>query len=124
MHNNTSVTLILGASTNPDRYSFIAARRLLAAGHNIAMVGKSGGELAGIPILKDIKEITAPVDTITMYLNRLHQVGYYDSIIRLAPRRIIFNPGSENADLERIASENNIEVLNACTLVLLSTNSY
>ncbi|MEZ5174335.1 MAG: CoA-binding protein [Bacteroidia bacterium] len=124
MHNSSSITLILGASTNPDRYSFIAARRLLAAGHEIAMVGKSGGEIAGNPILKDVEEITNQVDTITLYLNPAHQVPYYDAIIRLSPRRIIFNPGTENPELERMAAKNNIEILNACTLVLLSTNSY
>jgi len=116
-------TLVLGASTNPTRYSNIAANRLQQNGHEIVLIGNKKGQIAteeiliGQPVLHDI-------DTITIYLNPIHQAQYYDYILSLQPKRIIFNPGSENAELMHLAKENGIEVEAACTLVLLSTQSY
>ncbi len=116
-------TLILGASTNPSRYANLAAYRLVAHGHPIINVGLKLGEVAGVPIEKP-ELIHTDLDTITLYLGPQNQPEYYDYIINSKPKRIIFNPGTENTDLEKLAEENGIETLEACTLVMLSTGQY
>lgn len=116
-------TVVLGASDNPDRYSYLAIRRLRAHDHPVVAVGKKTGQVAGVDINKD-HVVSADVDTITLYLNPKNQVEYYDYILNLRPKRIIFNPGTENEDLIRMAKENNIQPVIACTLVMLSTGQY
>lgn len=116
-------TLILGATTNPTRYAYLAANRLVAYGHQIINVGIKSGEVAGQPLEKPI-HIYNDIDTITLYLGPQNQTEYYNYILQTKPKRIIFNPGTENAELESLAIQNGIEVLEACTLVLLSTNQY
>ncbi|WP_276362276.1 CoA-binding protein [Daejeonella sp. H1SJ63] len=116
-------TLILGASTNPSRYANLAAHRLVAYGHPIINVGIKQGEVAGVPIEKP-EQIHTDLDTITLYLGPQNQPEYYDYIIKSKPRRIIFNPGAENPELESLAEKNGIETTEACTLVLLSTGQY
>ncbi|MDM1295523.1 CoA-binding protein [Sphingobacterium sp. N143] len=116
-------TLILGASTNPSRYSNKAANMLQKHGHDIVNIGLSGGEVAGVPI--EVKgKIYSDIDTITMYLSEQNQKNYYDYILATRPKRIIFNPGAENSELEQLAMENGIETERACTLVLLSTGQF
>lgn len=116
-------TLVLGASSNPARYSYLATQRLRAHGHPVVAIGKRIGTIGDVPIEKD--HITAEgIDTITLYLNPTNQVEYYDYILELQPRRIIFNPGTENEDLARKAKENNIEPVYGCTLVMLSIGNY
>jgi predicted CoA-binding protein len=116
-------TLILGASTNPDRYSNIAAHRLIENGHPIINVGLKLGEVAGIFI--ELPEIVhTDIDTITLYLGPANQIPYYTYILNTKPKRIIFNPGTENIELESLAQEQGIETTEACTLVLLSTGQY
>lgn len=116
-------TLILGASTNPDRYSNIAAHRLVEHGHPIINVGVKHGEVAGVAIeLPDI--LHDDIDTITLYLGPANQVPYYEYILKSNPKRLIFNPGTENPELETLAEEHGIETTEACTLVLLSTGQY
>ncbi|MBK6264670.1 CoA-binding protein [Marivirga sp. S37H4] len=118
-------TLIVGATNNPSRYAYLAAERLTRAGHEIVPIGIKKGEVLGHEIL-DIK--TAPVlkdiDTITMYIGPQHQPEYYDYLIGLAPKRIIFNPGTENPELAVKASGNGIETENSCTLVMLGSGVY
>jgi predicted CoA-binding protein len=116
-------TLVLGASENPDRYSYLAIRRLRAHDHPVVAVGKKTGQVAGVDISKD-HVVSPDVDTVTLYLNPKNQVEYYDYIMNLRPKRIIFNPGTENEDLIRMAKENNIQPVIACTLVMLSTGQY
>ena len=116
-------TLVLGASTNPSRYSNIATRRLLDAGHEIVLVGIKPGKIEGIDILTE-KEKVKGVDTVTMYISPKHQPEWYDYILSLRPNRIIFNPGTENASFIKMAREAEIEVEVACTLVLLSVGAY
>ncbi len=116
-------TLILGASTNPSRYSNLAAQRLVANGHQIVNVGIKPGVVAGVSIEKP-ELIHADLDTITLYLGPQNQTEYYDYIIKSKPKRIIFNPGTENPELEKLAEENGIQTLEACTLVMLSTGQY
>lgn len=118
-------TVIIGATTNPSRYAFRAAESLTKYGHEIFPVGIKKGTVFG----KEISNIsTRPqfeeVDTVTMYINPERQREWHDYIIGLKPKRIIFNPGSENSELERKAEEAGIEVLEACTLVMLGTNQF
>lgn len=116
-------TLILGASTNPSRYSNKAANMLHKHGHDIINIGLSGGEVAGVPIEKK-GEVHTDIDTVTMYLGESNQREYYDYILATKPKRIIFNPGAENAELEQLAMEHGIKTERACTLVLLSTGQF
>lgn len=116
-------TLILGATTNPERYANIAAHRLTAQGHPIINVGLKQGEVAGVQI-EAAEKTHEDVDTITLYLGPQNQIRYYDYILKTKPKRIIFNPGTENRELEELAEKNGIECVEACTLVLLSTGQY
>lgn len=116
-------TLILGASPNPARYANMAARRLVQAGHEIINVGIRKGEVAGAPI-QSAERIHEEVNTITLYIGPHLQPQYYDYILHTGPKRIIFNPGTENPVLTDIARKNGIEAIQACTLVLLNTNQY
>lgn len=116
-------TLVLGASANPARYSYLAINRLNSHQHPIAAIGKRKGIVAGIPIETE-KINMEDIDTITLYLSPANQKEYYDYIISLHPNRIIFNPGTENDELADLAVKNNIEPLEACTLVMLSTGQY
>ncbi len=116
-------TVILGASDNPGRYSYMATERLMHYGHPVFPVGIKKGFindveiLNGTPVLKDI-------DTITMYLSAKNQQTWYSYILNLNPKRIIFNPGAENNELVAMASSKGIECVNACTLVMLSVGNY
>lgn len=116
-------TLVLGASTNPTRYSYLAANKLVNHGHPIVNVGLKRGEVAGIPIERP-EEIHTDIDTISLYVGPAHQKDLYDYILKTKPKRIIFNPGAENEELEEIAQEIGIETERACTLVLLSLGEY
>ncbi len=121
--NNVKLTLVLGASTNHGRYSFLAAKSLLQHGHPVILVGRSEGEIDGNKIHKSIPD-DVKVDTVTLYLSPDNQKQYYHHIINLKPKRIIFNPGAENQEFEELAAENGIETEEACTLVLLSIGKY
>ena len=116
-------TLVLGASENPDRYSNKAILRLLNKGHQVVAIGKKKGNVNGVDInTEQVK--SEDIDTVTLYLNPDHQKPYYDYIMSLKPRRIIFNPGAENEELETIAAKDGIDILEACTLVMLGTGQY
>ena len=116
-------TLILGASTNPSRYSYLAAKRLVNHGHSIINVGQKSGEVANQQIEK-ANTIHSDVHTITMYIGTSGQKDLYNYILDTNPKRIIFNPGTENPELAKLANQKGIETLEACTLVMLSTNQY
>ena len=116
-------TLVLGASDNPSRYSYLAVQRLRSHGHTVVAIGRKATVVADVTVDTD-KNNYADIDTVTLYLNPQHQREYYDYILSLAPRRIIFNPGTENDELANLAAEKNIETLEACTLVMLSTGQY
>jgi predicted CoA-binding protein len=121
--NEKKKTLVLGASDNPSRYSFLAVHRLRSHGHPVVAIGKKLGIVGDVPIEKEKKEWKG-VDTVTLYLNPTHQKQYYDYIVSLKPKRIIFIPGAENDELSDLAIKNGIKPMEACTLVLLSTNQY
>ncbi len=116
-------TLVLGASENPDRYANKAVHALIKNGHQVIAVGKTGGKIGDTIIEREWPD-TAQVHTLTMYLNPTHQKQFYNRILALAPKRIIFNPGAENEELESLANANGIETVEACTLVLLSIGQY
>ena len=116
-------TLVLGASVNPARYSNLAVQKLTAYNHPAVALGKKTGCI-GNTIIETEKKDFDNIDTVTLYLNPLHQKEYYDYIFSLHPKRIIFNPGAENDELADMAKEKGIIAQEACTLVLLSTNQY
>lgn len=116
-------TLVLGASANPARYSNIAINRLRRSNHPVVAIGKRPGTVADTAVETQPREIE-DVDTVTLYLNPNNQKPYYDYILSLKPKRIIFNPGTENEELETMAREHGIQPVEACTLVLLSTGQY
>ena len=116
-------TLVLGASENPQRYSYLAIQKLLLHDHPVLAIGKKEGSVNGILITTN-KEVFTGVDTVTLYLNAAHQKQYYDYILSLHPQRIIFNPGAENNELAALARKNGIETKEACTLVMLATGQY
>jgi predicted CoA-binding protein len=122
--NTTRSTLILGASINPERYAFKAAKLLLAKGYPINLVGIKKGSIENNEINTDKTIIYQNVDTITLYIGAQHQEEWFDYIIKTKPKRIIFNPGTENNALELLATANKIAFEHACTLVLLNTNQY
>ena len=121
--NTKKKTLVLGASDNPARYSYLAIHRLRNHGHPVVAVGRRNTLVSDVPVDKEKKPFDQ-VDTITLYLNANHQKEYYDYILSLKPKRIIFNPGAENDELSALAIKNNIQPVEACTLVMLSTNQY
>ena len=116
-------TVVLGASPNPERYGYLAVTRLRAHGHPVTAIGKRAGSIGDTPITDEHPALSG-VDTVTLYLNPMNQVQYYDYILSLKPKRIIFNPGTENPELETLARENGIIPQQACTLVLLSTGQF
>lgn len=116
-------TLVLGASENPARYSYLAVNKLKNSGHPVVAIGKRKGMVAGVSI--ETEQIPLhDIDTVTLYLNPDHQKAYYDYIIALHPQRIIFNPGTENYELATLAKEAGIKPIEACTLVMLGTGQY
>ena len=117
------VTLVLGASTNPNRYSNIAIKRLVGKDLPTVALGLRKGKVLGV-IIDAEKQDYKNIDTVTLYLNPKRQEEYYNYIINLKPRRVIFNPGTENMEFVRLLEENNIESEVACTLALLSINKY
>jgi predicted CoA-binding protein len=116
-------TLVLGASTKPARYSFMAIEKLVEKGHSVLAIGQNAGEVAGIKI--QTKAIPLKnIDTVTLYLNSLRQRDYYNYIVEAQPKRVIFNPGTENPEFYQLLKLNDIKVEIACTLVMLATNQY
>ncbi|MFM7176922.1 MAG: CoA-binding protein [Bacteroidota bacterium] len=116
-------TIVLGASPNPERYSFKAIIALRNKGHDVIGVGKRKGSVADIDI-EDGNLFHQNIHSITIYMNATNQKAWYDFIFSNNPKRIILNPGAENTELEALANEKGIEVLDACTLVLLATGNY
>jgi len=116
-------TLVLGASTKPERYAFKAISMLVGKGHSVIAVGQNPGEVAGIKI--NTKNLPLNnIDTVTLYLNPVRQREYYNYIIETKPKRVLFNPGTENPEFYQLLKANGIKVEEACTLVLLTTNQY
>lgn len=116
-------TLVLGASSKLSRYSNFAINRLVAKGHTVVAIGLSEGEVSGVRITTEMEPFSN-IDTVTLYLGYKHQYHYYEYVISLQPKRVIFNPGTENPEFYDLLLENNIQAEVACTLVLLGTDQY
>lgn len=116
-------TIVLGASTNPQRYSFMAVEKLQKYGFEVYPVGIKKGEINGIKILNDFP-ILNDIHTITIYLNKKNQEQYFDYILSVKPKRVIFNPGTENYEFQQILISKNIQVIENCTLVMLSSELF
>lgn len=116
-------TLVIGASTNKERYSYKAIHSLVDKSHQVVAIGSKKGIAFDIPIETEKLDFQA-IDTITLYLNPITQEAYYDYVLSLKPRRVIFNPGTENSAFYKLLAAHNIQYEVACTLVLLATNQY
>lgn len=116
-------TLVLGASLKPDRYANIAIHKLRENNHHVVAIGMKQGVIHDVTITTE-KKLFEDIDTVTLYLNKTRQEAYYDYIISLHPKRIIFNPGTENPSFYTILKSHNIDYEISCTLVLLGTNQY
>ncbi len=116
-------TLVLGASQNTTRYSNLAIKNLRNHEHPVVAIGRREGMVDDTPIITEQQPMD-DIDTVTLYLNPTNQKPYYNYILSLHPKRIIFNPGTENEELYELALQNGILPREACTLVLLSTGQY
>lgn len=116
-------TLVIGASENTDRYSNRAMRMLHHEKIPVVAIGLKEGEVLEMKIQKGFPKLEN-IDTVTLYIGPQHQPKYYDYIVCLKPRRVIFNPGTENTELEKILRKAGIEPIEACTLVMLSIGNY
>lgn len=115
-------TLVIGASENPSRYSNMAIRSLRNHDHPVLALAKREGQVGDVKIQTEFP--AEEIDTVTLYVGSKHQPEYYEKVLKLKPRRVIFNPGTENTEFENLLEENNIEAVEACTLVLLSIGNY
>lgn len=117
-------TLVIGAATNPQRYSFLAVNRLRGHGHDVVALGVDDGVVGDVPIVKEHLPF-ANIDTVTLYVRpAIQRESYEDYIVSLKPKRVIFNPGTENPAFENRLQKEGIEPIEACTLVMLSTGQY
>ena len=121
---NKQRVVIVGASNNPERYSHRALLLLRKHGHEVVPVHPQLTEIEGIPVVADLTAITGPVDTVTMYVGAAISAGLQDKLIALKPRRVIFNPGAENASLADALLKAGIACEEACTLVLLNIGQF
>jgi predicted CoA-binding protein len=116
-------TVVLGATSRPEKYAYKAIMMLVDKGHSVIAIGQNAGEVAGVKI--QTKAIPLKnIDTITLYLNPARQRDYYNYIVEAKPKRVVFNPGTENPELYQLLELNSIKAEVACTLVLLTTNQY
>ncbi len=115
---------VLGASPKEDRYSYMAVRMLKDHGHQPIPVHPAGHTVDGVAGVRELADISDPIDTLTMYVNSKISDEKLDEILELKPRRVIFNPGAENPELAEKLRENDIEVVEACTLVMLRTGQF
>ena len=116
-------TVVIGASENPERYSYKAVEKLSLYGHSVIALGRSEGAINEIKIQTGTPFLTG-IDTVSLYLSPENQESIMDYIVNLKPKRIIFNPGTENPKLEKFAQSKGIQTIEGCTLVMLSTNQY
>ena len=116
-------TLVIGASINPDRYAYKAIHSLVNSGHEVVAEGLRSGNVSGVEI-STTKIQYEDIDTVTLYVGSQNQPAWYEYILSCQPKRVIFNPGTENSEFEEILTQNGVEVVEACTLVMLSIGNY
>ncbi len=117
-------TLVIGASDKPDRYAYKVAMGLISRGYQVVLFGIKPGEVMGVKFVTEFPTQIDDLDTVTLYINPTVQENYYAKILALKPRRIIFNPGTENPEFEKMCEDQGIEVQESCNLVMLSTGQY
>lgn len=117
------ITLVLGASPKPERYSHIAVKRLVAANIPVIAVGLREGEIGGVRIQKLFPDVTN-IHTVTLYVGLKNQSVYYDYILKIKPKRVVFNPGTENSEIENSFRNHGIQVVRGCTLIMLDNGTY
>ncbi len=120
----TERVAIVGASDKPDRYAHKAMVQLLRCGHEVVLVHPRLREIEGRPVLPDLSQIDGRIDTVTLYVNPAISTGMADALIALHPRRVLFNPGTENPELAHKLQAAAIGTEEACTLVLLATGAF
>jgi uncharacterized protein len=116
-------TLVLGASTNPERFAYMAVRKLKYHNVPVVAVGLREGEISGVRIEKPFAKFD-DIHTVTLYVGPKNLPFYYDYILGLHPKRVIFNPGTESPEFAAILEDRGIEVVQACTLIMISSNQY
>jgi predicted CoA-binding protein len=124
MDNSSTTVVVVGASRNPDRYSNKAVSQLLEHGYRVIPVNPSGGELLGLDVARKLEDVREEVDTVTLYVRPEISDGLVEVLEFLHPRRVIFNPGTENESLKRKLTSQGIEAVEFCTLVLLGTGQF
>ena len=117
-------TMVFGASPNPSRYSHLAVRRLENNGIEVVALGRRAGQIGNTTIQTDYPDKIDQLHTISLYLGAKHQPEYYDYLLSLKPKRVLFNPGTENFDFVERLEKAGIEAEMACTLALLSIGAY
>ena len=116
--------LVLGASDKPERYAYQAMKRLREAGHQVVLVNPRLDAIEGVPCYANLAATPRPIDTVTVYIGTRRIPEHLDALLELSPRRVIFNPGTEDADIMSRLSAAGIEVVEACTLVMLRTEQF
>ncbi len=116
-------TIVIGASSKPERFSHKAVKLLSRNGHPVVALGIREGKIEDIEIIKGKPQVS-DIHTVTMYIGPARQPEYYDYILSLNPKRIIFNPGTENPELKQIVEEKGIETVENCSLVMLNTGLF
>ncbi len=122
--NKKYTVAIIGASNKPDRYSYKALKLLKENNYEVIPINPVLEEIEGIKVYRSISMIEKKIDTITLYINPHLLKNYIDEIIRIKPRRVIFNPGTESSEIEGIFEKNGIQTIEACTLVMLRTGQF
>ncbi len=120
----SKITAVIGASTNVERYSNMAIKNLLQEGHGVVCISPLAKSVDGCEGFKSITEVAEPIDTVTVYIGQRHQASLLDELLQVKPRRVIFNPGTENPGIYAQLKSNGIDINEACTLVMLSINQY
>lgn len=123
-NSNTLTVAVLGASDQPDRYSFKAIQMLLENGHTVYPVTPRRISLSSMMVFPSVTDVPQPLHTVTLYVNPLRLETVAKEIIESKPTRVIFNPGTEHPEIERQFQDAGIETVEACTLVMLSTNQF
>ena len=120
----SQVVGIIGASDNPNKYAYLAAESLESNGFEVVRINPFKNSIHGTPCYQSLKDAPVEVDCVTVYVNSARFKDHLESVVDAKPKRIIFNPGAEAPDSYPILEENNIEVIEDCTLVMLDTGYF